>query len=112
MLQSIVQAVTKKCSDEKENLNYYACKRAYDSLQSPTEAVKVWVVKQDIHQPIRGSFAAYGLSINCTEERTGSSCKLIVVKDDNLYQMARMRFTNLKEYQSKLSIAASEDLHV
>jgi hypothetical protein len=92
MLQPIVQALTKKCSDEKENLNYYA---EY-TTDSPNAHVSVEGLGQ--------------LSFPLGQDSIHN--KLIVVKDDNLYQMARTRFTTLKEYQSKLSIAASEDLHV
>lgn len=91
--------------------NCVHCKSTNDFLQSPTESIKVWAVRQDIRQHIMNAFSGLGLPVNLTEERKGSPYKLIIKKDENLFEIAKTRFTTLNIYQSKLGTATQAAFH-
>ena len=91
--KSINQGLSCKCE---------YCKDVSAFLQSPSETTKVYSVKQDIRQHITGAFAGLGIPVELTEERKGSPYKLVIKKNENIFQVAHTRYAALKIYQNKL----------
>ena len=84
------------------------CKNVNVFLQSATETTKVVAIKEDIRRHIMSSFSGLGLPVSLSEVRTGSPYKLVIKKDDNLYQVSKERFDGVSIYQRELGLASNE----
>ena len=99
--QSIDQRLSCKCE---------YCDSTNIFLQSETESIKIFAVRQDLRQHIMDNCSGLGLPVTFTEERKGSPYRLIIEKNKDLFQLAKTRFTTLKIYQNKLSTTQNADV--
>jgi hypothetical protein len=78
------------------------CKIAEDFLQSKTQSSKTWPIITQYRDHIIDVFKGLGLPIDLSVEKKGSPYKLVMVKNDKLYQDAKIKFDKLKYYDKKL----------
>jgi hypothetical protein len=80
------------------------CKNVSIFLQSPTESIKTVAIREDIRRHIMSSFSGLGLPVSLSEVRTGSPYKLVIKKDDTIFQIAKERFDTVCMYQHELGL--------
>ena len=83
------------------------CKNVSIFLQSPTESIKTVAIREDIRRHIMSSFSGLGLPVSLSEVRTGSPYKLVIKKDDTIFQIAKERFDTVCMYQHELGLVAA-----
>ncbi len=83
------------CSDCNVILNF---------LKSKTESKRTWPIAEARRGHIMNIFQRLNLPIKFFEEKTGSPYKLVITKSDQLYQMDKKRYDNLKIYFNRLSV--------
>ncbi len=78
------------------------CKTAGSFLKSKTDKTKVWPIVAYDREHVMSVFSRLGLPVQLSVEKKGSPHKLVMVKSDNLYHVAKDRFNSLTKRYEKL----------
>lgn len=78
------------------------CKTAQSFLSSKTEKTKIWPIVAHDREHVMDIFKRLGVSVDLSVKKEGSPHKLVMVKSDKLYDMAKDRFNKLTVQYEKL----------
>lgn len=93
---SINAAPACKCED---------CKTAKAFLASKSESQKVWPLIALKRDHVMKIYTEQALPISFSVEKKGSPHRLVISKDENLYQLSKTRFEQLQTYREQLEKA-------
>lgn len=88
--------------DATMTCNCDLCKTSGLFLKSKTDKNKVWPIVAYDREHVMNVFSRLGVPVHLSVEKKGSPHKLVMLKSDKLYQMAKDRFDKLTENYEKL----------
>lgn len=98
---SIYAASRCKCED---------CSTTKAFLVSKSESQKVWPLIAHKRDHVMQAYTELALPISFSVEKKGSPHRLIISKDEQLYQLSKTRFEQLQTYRKQLMDGASKEL--